>query len=70
MKMFDFETYSVKLRLIQSIIYGAVVSVFSYIIYSIFDMADYGLDYYIYFALGMTLFWFFFCPYAIKLKKE
>jgi len=69
MKMFDFNTFPIKQRLITSVLYGFFVTLFSYIIYTVFDMADYGLRYYAFFFIGMSVIWFFLMPYSINAKK-
>ncbi|AUC80126.1 hypothetical protein CW736_12430 [Nonlabens sp. MB-3u-79] len=66
MSLFDFTKAPVKMRLIYALISATVTTFLSYILFTVFDMADFGLGYYMCFLAFMFIFGFFSAGYIVK----
>jgi hypothetical protein len=66
MSLFDFKQAHVKTRLVYAFISSTVSTFLCYILFTAFDMADFGLGYYMCFLVSMFTFGFFSAGYIVK----
>lgn len=70
MSLFDFKKAPVKMRLVYAFISSIVTTFLCYILFTVFEMADYGLGYYLFFLVVMFIFGFFSAGYIVKNTKD
>ncbi|GEM_PF-4812793 len=69
MSVFEFKKAPVKMRLVYAFISAIVTTFLCYIFFTVFDMADYGWCYYLFFLAFMLIFGFFSAGYIVKKTK-
>ena len=70
MSLFKFDQVPVKTRLVYAVLSSGFTTLLCYIIFTVFEMADYDWGYYVFFFVAMFIFGFFSSGYSINKKKK